>query len=89
MVGAELFVPLVIVAITQMIKMAAPAVIGWLTILVAFGVGIVIALIDSVIGITDISIAQGIVYSLTAIGISIAAGKAGGGSPGDSPATVR
>lgn len=88
MVGAEVFVPLVILAITQMIKMAAPAVIGWVTILVAFAVGIVIALIDQFIGVSDISIAQGIIYSLTAIGISIVAGKAGGGSPGDAPATT-
>lgn len=83
MVEAGLFVSLIIVAITQMIKMAAPAVVGWVTIAVAFVVAILIALVDNLIGVTDISIAEGIVYALGAVGISAVAGKAGGGSPGD------
>lgn len=83
MVGAELFVPLIILAITQMIKMAAPAVKGWVTIAVAFVVGILIGLIGGAIGVEHVSIAQGIVYALEAIGISTVAGKAGGGTAGD------
>lgn len=89
MVSAEVFIPIIILALTQMIKMAAPKVTGWVTIAVAFAVGIVVALIDGFIGITDISIAAGIVYALTAIGISVAVGKAGGGSPGDNTVVAR
>lgn len=88
MVAADLFIPLVILAITQMIKMAAPAVVGWVTIGVAFAVGFLVALIDGLIGVNDVSIAQGLMSALTAIGISVIAGKAGGGSPGDGPVAV-
>lgn len=80
---ATLFISLLIVAVTQMIKMAVPQVAGWVTILVALCVGILIALIDVLIGIADISIAEGIVLALSAIGISTLAGKAGGGAAGD------
>lgn len=88
MVGAELFIPLVILAITQMIKMAAPAIQGWVTIAIAFLVGIVLALIDGFIGVTDVTVAAGIVFALEAIGISVIAGKAGGGTAGDPNATI-
>lgn len=83
MVEAALFISLVIIAITQMIKMALPQISGWVTILVALAVGVGVALVDGVIGVTDITIAQGVVFALGAIGITVAAGKAGGGSPGD------
>lgn len=83
MVEASLFIPLIIVAITQLIKMGIPQISGWVTILVAFAVGLVVALVDVLIGIADISIAQGLIYALGAIGISVVAGKAGGGVSGD------
>lgn len=83
MVDAIIFVPLIVVAVTQMLKMAIPAVTGWVTILVALCVGIVVAVLDTSIGVTDITIAQGIVASLEAIGISALASKAGGGAKGD------
>lgn len=83
MVDASLFIPLVIIALTQFIKMAIPQVKGWVTIIIAFFVGLLIALVDQLIGIVDISIAQGLVYALGAIGISVIAGKAGGGASGD------
>jgi hypothetical protein len=83
MVDASLFIPLVIVALTQLIKMGVPQVQGWVTVILAFVVGLVIALIDVLIGLTDISIAQGLIYALGAIGISVVAGKAGGGASGD------
>ena len=87
--SAELFIPLVIIAITQMIKMAATAVQGWVTIGVAFVVAIVVALIDGLIGVTDISVAQGVVYALEAVGVTVVAAKAGGGSPGDGHIVAR
>lgn len=83
MVEASLFIPLIIVAVTQLVKMGVPQIQGWVTVILAFVVGLVIALIDQLIGVTDISVAQGLVYALGAIGISVVAGKAGGGASGD------
>jgi len=89
LVAASVFIPLVIIAITQMFKMALPQITGFVTILVAFAVGIVVALIDGLIGVTDINIAQGIVYSLGAIGLTATAAKAGGGAKGDDTVVQR
>ena len=77
------FISLVVVAVTQMIKMAVPQVSGWVTILVALLVAIVIALIDTLIGVADISVAGAIVAWFGAVGLSTLAGKAGGGASGD------
>ncbi len=77
-VEATLFIPLIIVALTQMVKMAFPQVSGFLTIIVAFIVGVVVALVDTSIGVKDISIAQGLVLALGAIGLSVVASKAAG-----------
>lgn len=89
MVDAIVFIPLIIIAITQMVKMAFPQITGFLTILVAFVVGIVVALIDRSIGVTDITVAQGLVYALGAIGITAIAAKAGGGAKGDDNVPAR
>ena len=83
MVEATLFIPLVIIAITQMVKMAFPRITGFLTIVIAFVVGIVVALVDRSIGVVDITVAQGLVYALGAIGVTVIAAKAGGGANGD------
>lgn len=89
MVDAIVFIPLIIIAITQMVKMVFPQITGFLTILVAFAVGIVVALVDRSIGVTDITIAQGLVYALGAIGITAVAAKAGGGAKGDDNVPAR
>lgn len=87
---AVFFIGLMIVAVTQVLKMVAPQISGIATVLVAFAVGIVVALTDQLIGVTDITIAEGIVAALQAIGMSTLAGKAGGGAPGDgTPVTNR
>lgn len=78
MIEGSLFIGLIIAAITQLIKMASPNVQGWLTIIVAFLVGIAIALIDVLIGVEDLTIAQGIMGALTAIGYASLAKKASG-----------
>jgi hypothetical protein len=83
LVQASLFIPLLIVAITQLVKMAVPTVVGWLTVVVALLVGIVVALVDVNIGVQDITVAQGVVYALGAIGLSTVFSKAGGGAAGD------
>lgn len=89
MVEAALFISLIIIAITQMVKMAFPQVTGFLTILVAFVVGIIVAVVDRSIGVTDITIAQGIVGALQAIGLTAAFAKAGGGAKGDDNVPAR
>lgn len=83
MVDAAIFIPLVIVAVTQMIKMAIPGIKSWVTVLLALVVGILIAVVDGAIGVTNITIAQGVVFALEAIGITAVAAKAGGGARGD------
>lgn len=83
MVEATIFIPLLIIAVTQMLKMAFPQITGFLTIVVAFVVGIVVALVDKEIGVVDVTIAQGLVLALGAVGITTLASKAGGGAKGD------
>lgn len=89
MVDAVLFIPLVIIAITQMVKMAFPQITGFLTIVVAFVVGIVVALVDTSIGVIDVTVAQGLVHALGAVGITAIASKAGGGAKGDDTVPAR
>lgn len=74
---AIFFIGLVIIAITQFLKLLIPKMNGAVTIVVAIVVGVVVALVDGFIGVTDISIAQGVVAGLTAVGISTVANKTG------------
>lgn len=83
MIEAAIFIPLVIVALTQMVKMVLPKIEGFVTIIIAFAAGIVVAIIDTTIGVADITIAQGLVFALGAIGVTVLASKAGGGAKGD------
>lgn len=79
-----LFLSVVIMALTQLVKAALPErVHGWITVVIAFVVGVVVSLLAPVIGVADTTIAEGIVGALGAIGIATAAGKAGGGASGD------
>lgn len=89
MVEATLFIPLIIVAITQMIKMALPQVTGFVTILVALVVGVVISVVDTSIGVRDVTVAGGLVLALGSIGITAIAAKAGGGAKGDDTVEAR
>jgi uncharacterized membrane protein len=89
MVEATIFIPLLIIAVPQIIKMGFPQITGFLTILVAFVVGVVVALVDVEIGVTDVTIAQGLVYALGAVGITAVAAKAGGGAKGDDDIPAR
>lgn len=79
-----IFLSVVILAITQLVKMALPEhVHGWITIIIAFVVGILVSLFAEPLGVATTTIADGIVGALGAIGISTAFGKAGGGVAGD------
>jgi hypothetical protein len=83
MIEALIFVPFIIIAATQVIKMFVPKVNGAWTILVALALGVLIALVDVHIGVTNITVAQGLLLAGEAVGISVAAAKAGGGAKGD------
>lgn len=89
MVDATLFIPLIIIAVTQMIKMALPQITGFVTILVAGVVGVLVALVDTSIGVADVTVAQGLVLALGAVGITAVAAKAGGGAKGDDTVAPR
>ena len=81
---AILFLSVVIVALTQLVKMALPEQVhGWLTIIVALVMGVVASLCASWLGLAPTTPAEGIVAALGAIGITSAFGKAGGGVAGD------
>lgn len=86
---AAIFIPLIIVAVTQMVKMALPQITGFVTIIIAFVVGLVVALVDTSIGVADVTIAQGLVLALGAVGITTLASKAGGGAKGDDNTPAR
>lgn len=82
-VSAAVFVPLLVIAITQLIKKYVTFVSGEVTVIVALVVGGVVGLVDHLIGVQDVSVAQGVVLAAGAVGLNILAAKAGGGSPGD------
>lgn len=83
MVEASVLIGLLIIAVTQLIKAEVPAVQGRVTVAVALGVGVLVALVDQHIGVKDISIAQGLVIALGAVGGTVLFSKAGGGARGD------
>ena len=92
MVDATILIPLVIIAITQMIKMVSPKVNGWITILTAFVVAIVISLLSfvlptEILGIAHVSIGGALISALSAVGVTVLSSKAGGGSAGDGTST--
>lgn len=64
-----LFIGTIIAAVTQFLKLTVPSVGGAVTIPVAALVGLVIALVDTSVGIADISVAQGILTGLAAAGV--------------------
>lgn len=59
----------IIIAITQAIKFLSPKVTGIVTVVVALIVGVAVALVDVHIGVKDITVAQGILIALGAIGV--------------------
>lgn len=81
MVEGVLFIGAVIIAATQFVKYVAEAfkktVNGAVTILVAVLVGVVVALLDKEIGVTDVSVAQGIMIALAAVGVHTTARQVG------------
>lgn len=68
MTDAVVFIGAAIIAVTQVIKHLAPRVNGAVTVAVAAGLGLLVALIDTEIGVNDIAIAEGIMIGLAASG---------------------
>lgn len=69
MIEGTVFIGAVIIAATQFIKNIVPQVNGSVTIAVAVAVGILVALLDTHIGVVDITVAQGILIALGATGV--------------------
>jgi type III secretory pathway component EscS len=68
MIEATIFIGAAIIAVTQFIKFLVPTINGAATIAVACAVGVLVALLDTSIGVQDITIAQGIMIALAAVG---------------------
>lgn len=77
MVEAVVFIGAAIAGITQLIKLLAPQINGAVTIIVAVVVGIFVAVLDTAIGVTDISIAHGIMIGFASAGVVATAQKIG------------
>lgn len=69
LISSVLFIGSIIVALTQVLKMLSPKVTGLLTVVFAIVVGIVVALVDTNIGLDNITVAQGILIALAAVGV--------------------
>lgn len=69
MVDSVVFIGAIIIAVTQAVKFVWPQVNGAVTIIIAILVGVVVALLDSHIGIADITVAQGVMIALAAVGV--------------------
>lgn len=77
MVDAALFIGAAIAGITELVKQLAPNVRGAVTVIVAVAVGVLVALLDGTLGITNISVAQGIMIAFSAVGVVATAKKVG------------
>lgn len=75
MIEGTLFIGAVIIAVTQAIKYLVPKVNGAVTIGVAALVGILVAVLDTHIGVRDITVAQGIMTGLASAGVTTVASK--------------
>lgn len=77
MVDSVVFIGAIIIALTQAVKFVWPKVSGALTIIIAVLVGVVVALLDTHIGVADITVAQGVLIALAAVGVHTTASKIG------------
>lgn len=77
MIDSVVFIGAIIIAATQFVKFLVPNVNGAVTIAVAAILGAVVGGIDVHIGIADISVAQGIMTGLAAVGVHSVATRIG------------
>lgn len=76
MIDSMIFIGAMIIAITQIIKIIIPQVSGAITIGVAMLVGVGVALLAPYIGVAHLTIAQGIMDALAAVGVHTVASAA-------------
>lgn len=69
MIDNTILIGAIIVAVTQAIKFLSPVVRGVVTMIVAVLVGVITALLSTQIGLPHITVAQGILIALGAIGV--------------------
>lgn len=69
MIDSAIFIGAAIIAVTQAVKLVAPKVNGVITIIVAVVIGVLVGLLDKQIGVVDITVAQGIMIALAAVGV--------------------
>lgn len=74
---SALFIGAVVTAVTELIKRVVPQVGGWVTIVVAPLVGVLVALVDTYIGVANISIAEGAMIGLASSGVVTVASRIG------------
>jgi hypothetical protein len=77
MVDSVVFIGLVIIAVTQAVKIVVPKINGAVTIIVAVLVGAAVALLDTHIGVADVTVAQGVMIALAAVGVHTTASQIG------------
>lgn len=77
MVDSVVLIGLVVVALTDALKDLSPKVKGWVTVLAAALIGVLIALVDEEIGATNLSVAQGLMAGLGGAGVVGVAKKVG------------
>lgn len=77
MIEAAVFIGAVIAGITEIFRHLSPQVNGAVTVGVAVLVGIVIALLDTEIGVADVTVAQGVLLGLATAGVVGTAKKIG------------
>ena len=68
-VNAILFIGTLIAGITQFVKSVFPTVNGAYTIIVALIIGVLVAVVDTQIGVPDVTIAQGLMIAFGAVGV--------------------
>lgn len=66
---AVVFIGAIIAGVTQAVKLLSPKVQGIVTVVVAVLAGIVVAVIDTQIGVMDITIAEGVFIALGTVGV--------------------
>lgn len=75
MVEATIFIAAIIGAVRGL-KLALPEKVnGLVTVLVAVGLGVVVALLDTELGVTDVTVAEGVILALAASGVTNVAEK--------------
>lgn len=77
---SALFIGTIIIAVTQLCKYLSPRINGIVTMVTAVIVGIVTALLSTQIGLAHITVAQGILIALSAIGVHTVASNVNSGT---------